>query len=84
MSLFTNAIPPRLPSASQEYDSAYITGLANILYLYFQNLNAVQPINISGLNINVANLPTQTSLAKLRSGDVYRDTTAGNALKIKV
>jgi hypothetical protein len=29
-------------------------------------------------------LPTQADLANLRSGDVYRDTTAGNVLKIKV
>jgi hypothetical protein len=29
-------------------------------------------------------LPTQASLATLRAGDVYRDTTAGNVLKVKV
>jgi len=84
MSLFNNITPPRLPSAPQEYDGVYMSQLLNVLYLYFQNINAVQPISVAGLNINIANLPTQANLAKLRSGDVYRDTTAGNVLKIKV
>lgn len=83
MSLFNNVVPPRLPSAPQEYSDVYMSQLLNVLYLYFQNINAVQPITVAGLNINIANLPTQTSLAKLRSGDVYRDTTAGNVIKIK-
>jgi len=55
-----------------------------ILYLYFQQINAVQPINITSLNIDIARLPTQAALATLRVGDVYRDSTAGNVLKIKV
>jgi hypothetical protein len=55
-----------------------------ILYLFFQQIIAVQPINITSLNINVERLPTQTSLATLRVGDVYRDSSAGNVLKIKV
>jgi hypothetical protein len=57
--------------------------MLNTINLYFQNTNAVQPINIAQLNINVDTLPTQTSLANLRVGDVYRDT-ATNTLKIKV
>jgi len=52
--------------------------------LYFQQINAVQPINITSLNINVERMPTQADLANLRVGDVYRDTTAGNVLKVKV
>jgi hypothetical protein len=84
MSLFTTATPPRLPSAPQDYSELYMSGLLNVLYLYFQQVNAVQPINITQLNIDVARLPTETSLATLRFGDVYRDTTAGNVLKIKV
>jgi len=84
MSLFTTGVPPRLPTAPNEYNQTYISGLLNILYLYFQQINAVQPINITSLNINVERLPTQVSLATLRVGDVYRDTTAGNVLKIKV
>jgi hypothetical protein len=61
-----------------------MSGVLSVLYLFFQQVNAVQPINIAKLNIDLNTLPTQTSLATLRSGDVYRDTTAGNVLKVKV
>jgi len=84
MSLFSTAAPPRLPSAPQDYSEPYMSGLINVLYQYFQQINAVQPINITRLNIDVARLPTQADLANLRSGDVYRDSSAGNVLKIKV
>lgn len=84
MSLFSVVAPPRLPSAPQEYSEAYMSQLLNVLYLYLQSINAVQPINITSLNINVERLPTEANVADLRSGDVYRDTTAGNALKVKV
>ena len=84
MSIISTATPPRLPSAPQEYKEPYMSGVLNVLYLFFQQINAVQPINIAKLNINLNTLPTQTSLATLRSGDVYRDTTAGNVLKVKV
>jgi hypothetical protein len=83
MSLFSIGSPPRLPDAPPQYDPAYMSKLLSIFYLYFQNTNAVQPINIAQLNIDVNTLPTQTSLANLRVGDVYRDT-ADNTLKIKV
>jgi len=83
MSLFSIGSPPRLPDAPKEYDVPYMSKMLNILNLYFQNINAVQPINIAQLNISVNTLPTQASLADLRSGDVYRDT-ADNTLKIKV
>jgi hypothetical protein len=84
MSLFSNSVPPRLPSAPEQYSESYMSAFINILYLYFQNINAVQPINITSLNINVDRLPTQSDLANLRAGDVYRDSSAGNVLKIKV
>jgi hypothetical protein len=84
MSLFSNSVPPRLPTAPEEYSEAYMSGFINILFLYFQKISAVQPLNITSLNINVERLPTEASLASLRSGDVYRDTTANNVLKIKV
>jgi hypothetical protein len=57
--------------------------MLNVLNLFFQRLNAIQPINIAQLNINIDTLPTQTDLANLRVGEVYRDT-ADNRLKIKV
>ena len=84
MSLFSTATPPRLPSAPPEYSEPYMSGFINVLYLYFQQINAVQPINITRLNINVERLPTQADVANLRVGDVYRDSSAGNVLKIKV
>ena len=83
MSMF-QASPPRLPIAPTEYTPVYISQMLNILNLYFQQLNAVQPISVSQLNIDVERLPTQTDVANLRAGDVYRDTSAGNVLKIKV
>jgi hypothetical protein len=58
--------------------------MLNILNLFFNQLNAVQPISVSQLNIDVERLPTQANLADLRVGDVYRDSSAGNVLKIKV
>lgn len=82
MSLFSDA-PPRLPAPPPEYDAAYMGQMLNVLNLFFQRLNAIQPINISQLNINIDTLPTQASLANLRVGEVYRDT-ADNRLKIKV
>jgi len=82
MSLFSDA-PPRLPAPPPEYDAAYMGQMLNVLNLFFQRLNAIQPINIAQLNINIDTLPTQASLANLRVGEVYRDT-ADNRLKIKV
>ena len=82
MSLFSDA-PPRLPAPPPEYDAAYMGQMLNVLNLFFQRLNAIQPLNIAQLNINIDTLPTQASLANLRVGEVYRDT-ADNRLKIKV
>jgi hypothetical protein len=84
MSLFTIGSPPRLPTAPEEYSEPFMSAFSKVLYLYFQQINAVQPINITSLNINVERMPTQADLADLRVGDVYRDTTAGNVLKVKV
>ena len=84
MSLFSTAVPPRLPAAPEDYSEPYMSALLKVLYLYFQQLDAIQPINITSLNINVERMPTQADLADLRVGDVYRDTTADNVLKVKV
>jgi hypothetical protein len=82
MSLFSDA-PPRLPAPPSEYDAAYMGQMLNVLNLFFQRLNAVQPLNIAQLNINIDTLPTDADLANLRVGEVYRDT-ADDSLKIKV
>ena len=83
MSMF-QASPPRLPVAPLEYTPVYMSQMLNILNLFFQQINAVQPISIAQLNINVDTLPTDADYVNLRSGDVYRDVGAGNALKVKV
>lgn len=38
----------------------------------------------TNLNTFTVSLPTQADLGNLRVGDVFRDTTAGNVLKVKV
>jgi len=83
MGLFANRAPPNPLRPPAEYQKQYFDQLVNILTLYFQQLDAVQPINIAQLNININTLPTQADLANLRVGDVYRDSTAGNVLKVK-
>ena len=84
MSLFTIVSPPRPTSAPREYNQDFMAQMQNILNLFFQQINAVQPINIAKLNIDLNTLPTQANLSTLRPGDVYRDTSAGNVLKVKV
>ena len=83
MSMF-QASPPRLPVAPTEYTPVYMSQMLNVFNLFFNQLTAVQPINISKLNIDINTLPTQADLANLRVGDVYRDSSASNVLKIKV
>jgi hypothetical protein len=77
------ASPPRLPVAPNEYNPAFMSQMLNILNLYFQQLNAVQPISVAQLNIDVERFPTEADIADLRVGDVYRDT-ADDTLKVKV
>lgn len=84
MSLFTIVTPPRPTSAPRDYDQDFMAQMQNILNLFFQQVNAVQPINIAKLNIDLNTLPTEASVSTLRAGDVYRDTAAGNVLKVKV
>jgi hypothetical protein len=74
---------PNLPIAPVEYSQQYQDQLLNVLRLYFAQLDSPTLSAASGLNLNIDRLPTQTSLATLRAGDVYRDTTAGNVLKVK-
>lgn len=73
---------PSLPVAPAEYSKEYMDQLARILRLYFNTLDNPSIITAGGLNLNINSLPTQASTT-LRSGDVYRDTSAANVLKIK-
>ena len=80
----TNATAPNLPLAPLEYERQYMDKLTNVLRLYFNQLDTPGPLAGASINLNIDTLPTQADLATLRVGDVYRDTAASNALKIKV
>jgi hypothetical protein len=84
MGMFSRVTPPRPTAAPQEYTTAFMDQMQNILNIFFKQIDAVQPINIARLNIDISTLPTQADLANLRVGDVYRDTSASNVLKVKV
>ena len=75
--------PPTIGSAPIEYRRAFFDGLLRELVAFFDRVNRPYPHNASTLNIDIDTLPTEASLATLRSGDVYRDTTAANVLKVK-
>lgn len=79
-----NTTAPSLPLPPEEYNKRYFDQFNNVLRLYFNQLSNPGDMGGSTLNLNLVTLPTQADLANLRSGDVYRDTTAANVLKIKV
>ena len=74
---------PNLPIAPVEYNQQYQDQLNNVLRLYFAQLDSPGVSAAVGLLLDVARLPTEASLATLRPGTVYQDTTAGNVLKVK-
>ena len=84
MGMLYNSAPPNLPIAPDTYEAGYFSRLNNILTGFFNQVNAVQKLSVAGLNIDLNTLPTEAVVATLRVGDVYRDSTAGNVLKIKV
>lgn len=84
MGMFSRVTPPRPTGAPAQYTTAFMDQMQNIFNLFFQQINAVQPINVASLNIDISTLPTEADVANLRVGDVYRDTTASNVLKVKV
>jgi len=79
----TNVSVPSLPLAPREYDPVYQDKFANVLRLFFNQINSVGPLAAISLNLSIDRLPTDADYVDLRSGDVYRDT-ATNVLKIKV
>jgi hypothetical protein len=88
----TSTIAPRLPIAPIEYDQRFMDEFIRILRLYFNQLDNTGPLQGTTLNLSTLNqttnlpviaIPTQASVATLRTGDIYYDTTAGNVLKIK-
>lgn len=75
---------PALPNAPDEYDRQYMDQFARTLRLFFNGLNAVQTLSLAGILFDSGALPTEADVATLRVGTVYRDSTAGNVLKVKV
>jgi len=74
---------PNLPIAPVEYSQQYIDQLSNALRLYFAQLDSPGVSAAAGLVLDIDRLPTQADVATIRAGTVYRDTTAGNVLKVK-
>ncbi len=83
MGLFTKVSPPSPPNAPAAYDISYFNRLNSILTNFFTQINGVQQLNLAKLNLDLDTLPTEADVASLRTGDVYRDTTASNVLKVK-
>jgi hypothetical protein len=84
MGMFQTQGVPNTPAAPPVYDQSFMNTFSNVLRLFYNNINAVQHVNIASLNLDLKTLPTEAALATIRVGDVYRDTTADNALKVKV
>jgi hypothetical protein len=90
MTMLQNRASPNLPQAPAEYDVAYMNAFSNVIRLFFNNINAVQQLNLASLNLDLKTLPTDADYDNLRLGDVYRDTQSGtlqtgtNILRIKV
>ena len=89
MPMLQNRAPPNIPQAPAEYDLTYMNALSNVIRLFFNEINAVQQLNLASLNLDLRTLPTDADLPNLRVGDVYRDTQDGvqatsQMLRIKV
>jgi len=87
-----NVTAPRLPDAPTTYEKDFFDKFLSVLRIYFNQLDNNGPIQASTLNLStlsqitklqVIGIPTQASVASLKVGDIYYDTTAGNVLKIK-
>jgi hypothetical protein len=79
-----NFVAPSLPLAAPEYDRMQQDQLLYAIRLYFNRLDTYNISQNLRPTVNLETLPTEADLADLQVGDVYRDTTADNALKVKV
>ena len=75
--------PPSFGTAPLEYIGSFFDGVLREIRSFTDRMNRPYPHNASTVNIDIGTLPTEADIATLRSGDVYRDTTASNVLKIK-
>jgi hypothetical protein len=90
MPMLQNQNAPNVPAAPPQYDQGFMNQYTNVLRLFFNQINAVQQLNLARLNLDLGTLPTDADYDSLRYGDVYRDTQGGtlqsgtNVLRIKV
>lgn len=77
MPMLQNRTPPNIPQAPAQYDLTYMNALSNVIRLFFNEINAVQQLNLASLNLDLRTLPTDADFNNLRLGDVYRDTQDG-------
>jgi hypothetical protein len=88
--MLQNQNAPNVPAAPLQYDQGFMNQYTNVLRLFFNQINAVQQLNLARLNLDLGTLPTDVDYDSLRYGDVYRDTENGtlktgtNVLRIKV
>lgn len=78
MGLFTQRVPPQLPAVTPNYSPAHTSAFYNMLRIYFNGINAVQVINVAGINIDLDTLPTEADVATLRDGDVFTESRDGS------
>lgn len=77
MGMLQNQGVPNVPLPPPQYDQTYMAALNNVLRLFFNNIDAVQQLNLAALNLDLRTLPTDADFNTLRVGDVYRDTKDG-------
>lgn len=90
MGMLQNQNAPNVPAAPTQYEQGFMNQYTNVLRLFFNQINAIQQLNLARLNLDLNTLPTDADYDSLRLGDVYRDTQGGtlqtgsNLLRIKV
>jgi hypothetical protein len=90
MGMLQNQNAPNIPAAPAQYEQGFMNQYTNVLRLFFNQINAIQQLNLARLNLDLGTLPTDADYDNLRLGDVYRDTQGGtlqtgsNLLRIKV
>jgi hypothetical protein len=73
----------RLPDPPREYNRDYMQRLINQLNEQFRDMFVDKQLIGAHLHLDKDKLATEADIATLRTGDVYRDSSASNVLKIK-
>jgi hypothetical protein len=61
---FKTVVPPRLPSAPQQFNAQYQEQFMNILRLYFNQINSPIPAIFASAGVGTANVVAGLSLAQ--------------------